>query len=237
MKRVALVAGATGVLGRTVCRKLHERGALVVCGYASKCQEAESLAAELGGFAVELRSGMDLSEAVRAVAERHGRLDILVNAAGINREGSAVVLNHEEWRSVLDVNLDFAFSLTQAALPHMLLRRYGRIVHLSSIAGRAGGRGQINYAVSKAAIERMVRAFALEVGRKGITVNCVAPGVIVSDMTERVRAEHGEELLSHIACRRFGKPEEVAEAVAFLAGERASYINGAVLPVDGGMLL
>jgi len=237
MKRVALVAGATGVLGRAVCRELHARGTLLACGYATRRVEAEALAAELGGFSVELRSGMDLAETVRTVAGHHGSLDILVNAAGINHEGSAVALSPEQWRSVLEVNLDFAFSLTQAALPHMLIRHYGRIVLLSSIAGRAGGRGQINYAVSKAAIERMARVFALEVGRKGITVNCVAPGIIESDMTERIRAEHGEELLPHIACRRFGKPEEVAKAVAFLAGEDAGYINGTVIPVDGGMII
>ncbi|MDR3213477.1 MAG: SDR family oxidoreductase, partial [Azoarcus sp.] len=112
-----------------------------------------------------------------------------------------------------------------------------RIVHLSSIAGRAGGRGQINYAAAKAGLERMARVFALEVGRKGVTVNCVAPGVIVSAMSQRVRGDHEKELLDRIACRRFGAPEDVARAVAFLAGEGAGYINGAVLPVDGGMML
>ena len=235
MKRIALIAGATGVLGRAISRELHARGALVVCGYATRRAQAEELAAELGGSAVALHPGVDLADAARAVAGHHGGLDILINAAGVNREGSAVALGAHDWRSVLEVNLDFAFGLTQAVLPHMLRRHHGRIVHLSSIAARAGGRGQINYAVAKAAIERMARVFALEVGRKGITVNCVAPGVIVSDMTERMRAEHGEELLSRIACRRFGQPEEVARAVAFLAGEDAAYINGAVLPVDGGM--
>ncbi|MDR0234158.1 MAG: SDR family oxidoreductase [Zoogloeaceae bacterium] len=237
MKRIALVAGATGVLGSAICRELHAQGLSVACGYATRQQEAQTLADELGGSAVELRAGANLAEATRVVGERHGGLDILVNAAGINREGNALALSQEEWRCVLEVNLDFAFSLTQAVLPHMLLRRYGRVIHLSSVAGRFGGRGQISYAVSKAALERMARAFALEVGRKGITVNCVAPGVIVSDMTERVRAEHGEELLSRIACRRFGEPGEIAKAVAFLAGEDAGYINGVVLPVDGGMSL
>ncbi|MCL2591346.1 MAG: SDR family oxidoreductase [Betaproteobacteria bacterium] len=235
MKRVALIAGATGVLGRAVCRELYAHGTRVACGYATRHQEAETLAAELSGFAVELHPGVDLAETMRTVTGHHGGLDILVNAAGVNHEGSAAALGSEEWRSVLDINLDFAFRLTQAALPPMLRRHYGRIIHLSSIAGRVGGRGQINYAVSKAGIERMARVFALEVGRKGITVNCVAPGVIVSDMTARIRAEYGEALLSHIACHRFGKPEEVAKAVAFLAGEDAGYINGIVLPVDGGM--
>lgn len=237
MKRVALVAGATGVIGRAVCRELDAVGVSVVCGYANKRREAEALAAELDGFAVELRAGSDVAEPVRAVAERSGGLDILVNAAGVNHEGSAAMLSSEDWRSVFEVNLDFAFRLTQAVLPYMLFKRRGRVVHLSSIVGRVGGRGQINYAASKAGLERMTRVFALEVGRKGVTVNCVAPGVIVSDMTERVRAEYGEDLLSRIACRRFGTAGDVAKAVAFLAGEDAGYINGAVLPVDGGMLL
>ena len=110
-------------------------------------------------------------------------------------------------------------------------------MHLSSIAGRAGGRGQIGYAVAKAGLERMIRVFALEVGRKGVTVNGVSPGVIISRMSKRVREAHEKELLDHIACRRFGTPEEVACAVAFLVSEGAGYINGAILPVDGGMLL
>ena len=237
MQRVALVAGGTGDIGRAVCRELHSAGIRVAVGYASSREPAEFLAASIGGMAVSLRAGEEPDETVRSVHEAFGRLDILINAAGVNIESSAPGMRAEDWRAVLDLNLTFAFRLTQAVLPCMLPQRYGRIVHISSISGRAGGRGQINYAAAKAGLERMAKVFALEVGRKGVTVNCVAPGVIVSKMSERIRCEYGEELLERIACRRFGEPEDVARAVAFLAGENAGYINGVVLPVDGGMLL
>ncbi len=237
MQRVALVAGGTGDIGRAVCRELHTAGIRVAVGYAALREAAESLAASSGGVAVPLRAGEDPDGPVRSVHDTFGRLDILVNAAGVNIESSAPGMRAEDWQTVLDLDLTFAFRLTQAVLPCMLPQRYGRIVHLSSISGRAGGRGQINYAAAKAGLERMAKVFALEVGRKGVTVNCVAPGVIVSKMSERVRREYGEELLERIACRRFGDPEDVARAVAFLAGEGAGYINGAVLSVDGGMLL
>ena len=237
MQRVAIVAGSTGTLGQAICRELHATGVRVACGYAASQEQAKALAESLDGMALELHSDKAPEDPVRAVYQRYGRLDILVNAVGVNLESSAPAMRTEDWQTVLDTNLGFAFRLTQAVLPHMLPERYGRIVHLSSIAGRAGGRGQINYAVAKAGLERMVRVFALEVGRKGVTVNCVAPGVIISEMSRRVRGEHETELLANIACRRFGSPGDVAKATAFLAGEDAGYINGAVLPVDGGMML
>jgi len=237
MRRVALVAGGTGDIGRAVCRELHGAGMRVAVGYARSADAAQTLAASCDGIAVNLSAADDPDEAVRAVHKTLGALDVLVNAAGMNRESGAPAMSREDWQAVMDLNVTFAFRLTQAVLPIMLMQRYGRIVHISSIAGRVGGRGQINYAASKAALERMTRVFALETGRKGVTANCVAPGVIVSAMSERVRQDHEKEILSQIACRRFGEPEEVAHAVAFLAGERAGYINGAVLPVDGGMLL
>jgi NAD(P)-dependent dehydrogenase (short-subunit alcohol dehydrogenase family) len=237
--RVALVAGGTGDLGQAICRELARAGMRVAVGYAVSRQRAEALAAELAGMALAVRSEEEHAptDAMRALFERFGRLDVLVNAAGINLEESAPAMSGAHWQKVIDVNLGFAFRLTQAAMPYMLPQKYGRIVHLSSIAGRAGGRGQINYAAAKAALERMARVFALEVGRKGVTINCVAPGVIVSAMSQRVRDMHEAALLERIACRRFGTPEDVAKAVAFLASAEAAYINGAVLPVDGGMML
>jgi NAD(P)-dependent dehydrogenase (short-subunit alcohol dehydrogenase family) len=238
---VALVAGGTGDLGAAICRELAQAGMQIAIGYATAGERAEALAGELAGEAMTVALPAEdenaPANALRAVRAHFGHVDVLVNAAGINLESSAPGMSIEDWRKVMTVNLDFAFRLTQAAMPFMMTQKYGRIVHLSSIAGRAGGRGQINYAAAKAGLERMVRVFALEVGRKGVTVNCVAPGVIVSHMSQRIRDDHGEELLEHIACRRFGTPEDVARAVAFLTSEGAGYINGAVLPVDGGMML
>ncbi|MDR2487492.1 MAG: SDR family oxidoreductase [Clostridiales Family XIII bacterium] len=239
MARVALVAGGTGDIGQAICRELARMGMRVAVGYAKARERADTLAAELGGMAVTLRAEDENApaEAIRTVRDHFGRLDVLANAVGINLEGSAPGMRREDWQNVMEVNLGFAFRLTQAAMPYMLPQKYGRIVHLSSIAGRTGGRGQINYAAAKAGLERMVRVFALEVSRKGVTVNCVAPGVILSAMSQRVCGSYENELLDRIACRRFGTPEDVAKAVAFLVGEGACYITGAVLPVDGGMLL
>ena len=238
-QRTAVVSGSTGALGQAICRELAAAGVFVVCGYAANKEQAEALAASVGGTALELHSdlGNALPDVIHSVAEAHGGIDILVNAAGINREASAPAMHPDDWQDVLNVNLGFAFKLTQAVLRHMMPRRYGRVVHISSIAGRAGGRGQINYATAKAGLERMIQVFALEVGRKGITVNAVAPGIIISPMTDRVRADHESVLLDRIAHRRFGEPVDVAKAVAFLASDDAGYINGVVLPVDGGMML
>ncbi|MDR0737272.1 MAG: 3-oxoacyl-ACP reductase FabG [Zoogloeaceae bacterium] len=236
-QRIALVAGGTGDLGQSICLELARAGARVAVGYAHARESADALAKELGGIALAVRAEEDPALAFREIGDRLGGLDILVNAVGINLEDSALSMRGEDWQQVLDVDLGFAFRLTQAAMPYMITKKYGRIVHLSSVAGRVGGRGQINYAAAKAGLERMTRVFALEVGRKGVTINCVAPGVIISAMSRRIRENHGKELLEHIACRRFGTPEEVARAVAFLASDAASYINGVVLPVDGGMSL
>ena len=242
MQRVALIAGGTGDIGQAICRELHATGTRVAVGYATSAtsrDQAEALASSFGdtAIAIALRANEDPTDSVRRVHAHYGRLDILVNASGINLEDSAPAMRLEDWQKVIDINLSFALRLTQAAMPHMLPARYGRIVHLSSIAARAGGRGQIAYAVAKAGLERMIRVFALEVGRKGITINGVSPGVILSSMSKRVREAHEKELLNHIASRRFGTPEDIAHAVAFLTSEAAGYINGAILPVDGGMLL
>lgn len=234
MERIAFVAGSTGVLGQAICHRLAAEGMRVVCGYASKAREAEKLAAALGTQAFATDQNTDFRALTDALVAQYGRVDVLVNAAGLNLESPALSMNMDEWNKVLAVNLSFAFALTQAFARPMLLQRYGRIVHLSSVAARTGGRGQINYAAAKAGLESMVRVFAREISRKGITVNCVAPGIIESSMSQRICSEHGESLLQHIACGRFGLPQDVAHAVAFLAAEQAGYITGTVLPVDGG---
>ena len=242
--RVALIAGGSCDIGGAIARRLARNGARVLVGYCARAEAAQATAEQInaaGGRAQAVPLDVLDAAAVEAVCqgihERHGRLDILVNGAAINVEAPALGLADEDWDRVLATNVSAAFRLCRAAAKYMVLGRWGRIVNISSIAAVHGGRGQVNYAASKAALESMTRVLALELGRKGVRANCVAPGTIASGMSERVRAEHEQELLGAIAVRRFGAPEDVAETVAFLASDAADYITGQVIRVDGGMWL
>ena len=172
--------------------------------------------------------------AVERVAERCGRIDVLVNNAGLIRDNLLGLLEDEDVRSVLDTNVGGVFNVTRAVAPHMIARRAGKIINISSVAGEKGGRGQTNYAASKGAINAFTRALAVELAPRRITVNCVAPGVIETDMSREIRDLAGDEVKSRILLRRFGTPHEVAHAVWFLASRYADYITGQVLHVDGG---
>jgi 3-oxoacyl-[acyl-carrier protein] reductase len=168
------------------------------------------------------------------VAERCGRIDVLINNAGVIRDNLLALLEDDDIRTVLDTNVGGVFNVTRAVVPHMISKRAGKIINLSSVSGEKGGRGQTNYAASKGAINAFTRALAVELASRRITVNSVAPGVIETEMSREVRDRAGDEVKSRILLRRFGTPQEVARAVWFLASSYADYITGQVLNVDGG---
>jgi 3-oxoacyl-[acyl-carrier protein] reductase len=240
--RVALVTGASRGIGRAAARALAARGASVVA--SARGDHADPVATEIraSGGRAEARA-LDVTEpaaieaTVTEVVNRYGRLDILVNNAGITRDQLLLRLKREDWDAVLDTNLTAVAMLTRAVLKPMIKQRSGRIISLTSVVGQAGNAGQANYAAAKAGLIGFTKAVALEVASRGITVNAVAPGVIDTDMTRALSQDAQAAWADRIPLRRLGTPEDVAEAVVFLASDEASYITGHVLAVNGGMYM
>ena len=242
--QVVLVTGAARGIGRATALEFAARGATVIVNYSSSEAEARAVIAEAtqnGGKAdavqADVRDARAVAGMVDAVVQRHGRIDVLVNNAGITRDALTPMMDDAEWDDVLAVNAGGAFRVARAVARPMLLARRGRIINVSSVAATKGGRGQANYAASKAALEGFTRSLAVELAPKGILVNAVAPGVIATEMSRRVREEAEAEVLSKILLKRYGSAAEVAAVILFLASEAASYITGAVIPVDGGFKL
>jgi 3-oxoacyl-[acyl-carrier protein] reductase len=240
--RVALVTGASRGIGRAIAKKLASQGARVIA--AARGENARAVVEEItaaGGKAESI--ALDVTDrgatdaAVAGVIERHQRLDVLVNNAGIARDQLMLRLKREDWEAVLNTNLTAAFALTQAALKPMIKQRRGRIISISSVVGQSGNAGQANYAASKAGLIGFTKAVALEVGSRGITANVVAPGLIETDMTQAIAGKAREQWESRIPLQRLGTPDDVAAAVCFLASDEASYITGQVLAVNGGMYM
>ena len=239
MARVALVTGGTRGIGRAIVERLKEDGMLVAAGYSGNDEAAAECAKSLDIMVVKGNVGnfADCKQAVEQIEAQLGPIDVLVNTAGITRDGVFHKMTSEQWSEVIRVNMDSLFNMTRQVIEGMRDRGWGRIVNISSINGQKGQMGQTNYSAAKAGMIGFTKALALENARKGVTVNCIAPGYIDTEMVQAVPEKVLESIISQIPVGRLGKGEEIADMVAFLAGERAGYVTGATLALNGGQYM
>ncbi|MEO8306335.1 MAG: 3-oxoacyl-ACP reductase family protein [Betaproteobacteria bacterium] len=237
----AIVTGGSRGIGRAIALQLADEGAAVTILYRDNEAAADEVVAagrsnghEIVALKVDIRDSKACAAAAESVAERRGRIDILVNNAGTIRDNPLSAFEDDDVAAVLDTNVTGVFNVTRAVVPYMISQRAGRIINISSVAGEKGGRGQTNYAASKGAINAFTRSLAVELAPRKINVNCVAPGVIETEMSRDVRESSGADVKSRILLRRYGRPEDIAYAVWFLASSYADYVTGQVWNVDGG---
>ena len=235
-----LVTGASGGIGKAIAIELSSNGA-DLCLTGRNKSELESLQKLIGGNCQIIISDLSKSEGIDELAnsaqEKMGQIDILINNAGITRDNLFMRMSEEDWNEVINVNLNSIFKLTKQLIKGMIKRRYGRIINITSVIGVAGGAGQSNYSASKAGIIAMSKSLAQEVGSRSVTVNSIAPGFIETNMTAELSDDRKEEILHSISVGRLGKPDDIAGAVCFLASDKASYITGQTIHINGGMLM
>ena len=240
--QVALVTGASRGIGAAIALELAHRG-LAVIGTATTDEGAARISDTLAGFVGCGGRTLDVNEAlavealIDALLKSHGALHVLVNNAGITRDNLAMRMKDDEWDAVLDTNLKSVFRMSRAVMRTMMKQRYGRIINITSVVGASGNPGQANYAAAKAGVAGMTRALARELGSRNITVNCVAPGFIETDMTAKLPPEQHKALLGQIPLGHLGQPSDIAHAVAYLASPQAAYVTGQELHVNGGMFM
>lgn len=240
--RVALVTGGSRGLGRAICLALAREGAIVAFNYLKADAEADATVAQIeaaGGRAsahkVSVLDKPGLAELARSLDRAHGRIDILVNNAGYGQVVPLALMEESDWDEMLDTHVKGAFLTTQAVLRIMVRERYGRVINVSSLAGIKMMQAPVHYATAKAALKGFTESLAKEIGRYGITVNCVAPGILDEGVSDHLPPARKDEYLRHCALRRVGRLDEAANMIAFLASDRASYTNGATLVVDGAV--
>ena len=235
--KIALVTGASRGLGAAIAAQLKAQGATVI-GTATTQEGADKISATgIQGLALNVTDAAATDAAIDAIVKQHGGLHILVNNAGITRDTLAMRMKNEQWDEVLDTNLSAVFRLSRAAIKPMMKQRHGRIINITSVVGAGGNPGQANYAAAKAGVAGMTRALAQELGSRGITVNCIAPGFIETDMTAELPQAQQDALRAKIPLGKLGQPSDVAHAVAYLASEGAGYVTGHELHVNGGMYM
>ena len=243
-KRVALVTGASHGIGRAIALRLASEDVFVIVNYCGSEQSAKEVVDEIktqGGDGTSVQCDVSdftqCGQMISSVIEQYGRLDILVNNAGITKDNLLMKMSDEDFASVIKINLFGAFNTIKHCTRPMMKQRQGRIINISSVSGIIGNVGQANYSASKAGVIGLTKATAKELAARNITVNCIAPGFVDTKMTSVLPERVKEEAVAQIPLKRFGQPEEIAEAVAFLASEKAGYITGQVISVDGGIAM
>ncbi len=235
--QVALVTGATRGIGAAIAQELKAKGCKVIGTATTQDGATKITASGIQGLVLNVTDGTALDALIDSIVKQHGALHILVNNAGITRDMLAMRMKDDEWDAVMDTNLKAVFRASRAVMRTMMKQRYGRIINITSVVGASGNPGQANYAAAKAGVAGMTRALARELGSRNITVNCIAPGFIETDMTAGLSEEQQKSLLAAIPLGHLGKPIDIAHAVAFVASPQASYITGQEIHVNGGMYM